>query len=160
MTKIKIDGVEIDEEKLRQIIKDNPQLIAKESGRVEIGRKSWIIDSSGEVYDDTDDRTETDDYRYNSGNYFLTQELAETYKARNEAVVRVKRAIIEANDGGKGDWGDIVQRKYCFYLNDKEVLCVGSYSGKYQTEIPHTKSREIAEKILADYKADLQLIYG
>jgi hypothetical protein len=130
--------------------------------RAEKGEKYWSVDSYGDITAYTEDNDKTDDYRYLTGNYFKEEAQAEAYKARQEAIGRVRLAILKANDGWEEDWSDDTQTKwYILYAPlQKSFFAMYCNANKYSILLPHIKSKEIAEQILADHEADLKIIFG
>ena len=69
-------------EKFPNILTDWFEEIPEESNRwrAEYGEKYWCIGGNGHIYSSTEDEHSTDSYRFNTGNYFKTEEEAEAYK--------------------------------------------------------------------------------
>lgn len=115
------------------------------------GEEYWFYDWQGNV---------TSGYAADSKgrlNAFRTKE--EAIKARDIqwAKQRVAHAIAVENDGWKPNFevGDMKNYAICIHYG----LIIDWYSSiKMQPTWMHMKSKEIAEKILAEYEADLLLI--
>ena len=92
-------------------------------------------------------------------NVYKTKEEAEKARDIQWAKQRVAHAIAVENEGWKAYWNDIKQFKYIICLN-KGLTIDRYWSTKVQPTWMYIKSREVAEKILAEHKADLLLILG
>lgn len=58
-----------------------------------------------------------DNYRYKSGNYFLTKKEAEKYRQNSLTYQQLKDIALRLNKGQKIDWYNRNQNKYYFYFD-------------------------------------------
>jgi len=75
----------------------------------------YSITSNGDDLSYFDRRQYGDDYRYNTGNYFKTEQEARDYKRRLLIEQQIKDIALNLNDGEEIDWNDSKQPK--FYIN-------------------------------------------
>lgn len=162
MTKIyKLNEIEITEDQVRQLIKDNPELLKKKGGkpwRAEGYVKYYFVTPLGEIEETNDVGGSYDNYLYLTGNYFATQEQALAYKARQEAIGRVTHKILELSDG---EYKDFNNHYWGIFAKNNEFMSKSTPMGEYYAPIlPHIASREIAEQIIKDHEADLKIIFN
>lgn len=120
------------------------------------GDKYWISTSLGDVicFTEYDNLDRVGIYR--------TKEEAE--KARDIAFAkqRVKFAIECENDGWTPNWKNSKEYKFYYYKHfDPSEICINYfYTVKEHPNYMYIKSEEIAEKILAEHREDLELIFS
>ena len=62
----------------------------------------WCVDGRGGVYCSTEDGHSVDDYRFDTGSYFKTEEEAEAYKK----YLLARQIILDDADGGRFSYGE------------------------------------------------------
>lgn len=161
MKTYKLDNIEINEDQIRQLLKDHPELLEKKSGkpwRAKKGEYYYIVDSCGYVCEEYEDGDRADDYHYLTSNYFKTKEEAEAYKARQEAIGRVRHKILKLNDG---DYKDSDNRYWVILARNNSLMSSsGTMDAYYALTLPYIASRQIAEQIIEDHEADLKIIFN
>lgn len=126
------------------------------SWRAKNGCGYWYISGYGDIFLYTEQNNDRSDYRYLTGNYFQTREEAEAYKARQEAIGRVTHAIIEANEGKRGNYAIVWRNgKYDTLLVDYEP-----HNTAVPLSMPPVLSEDIALSIISSHKEDLDLIFN
>lgn len=89
----------------------------------------YLIDDSGEILCDDDEGTNIDDFRFNTRNYFKTEEEAE--KVLNKTLIynKLKDLALKLNNGTPVDWSNGSQQKfYIYYDNQTNRLDYGFHS--------------------------------
>lgn len=158
----------VTEDQLKEIIKQNPELLKEKKGRwrAERGSKYWTIDtyggthSYGGTYFYVEDGDTADNKFYNMGNYYKTEEEAQKAKEKQLAVMRVSDAIMDYNDWEEVDWSNSNQYKhyiYYDYANNKfdigsVLFCTG------YCVLPYSKEA-LTEDFINTHKNDLKLIF-
>ena len=116
----------------------------------------------GKVRSTPENNIETDDWDYNTWNYYLTREEAEKARDKQLATVRVNDAIDELNEGWVADWGHENDYKYSIIYDHKEhkFLGISSFNLECLSNIKHIKSEKIYQQIIKKHKEDLKLIFN
>jgi len=166
MTFIELDWVKIEEEKLRQIIKEHPELVSKPSeGRYYFPKNldwAFYIRNKGGV-------TSSDVWRQNRVDQeiigmwvFQTEEQAEREIEKQKAKVRIWKYVQENWLYREPDWNNDDQFKhYIVYLHSEKYLGFDHCcSVQPQTELPFFKSREDAVKVVKACEKDLLIYFG
>lgn len=99
--------------------------------RVNLGDVYFFIDDAGYINSIYEDGGNIDDYRYNSGNYYLTKEDCEKAINVKNTEAELRNLAEELNDGEEIDWENDEQRKYqlYYYYYKKEISTnMSSYS--------------------------------
>lgn len=116
----------------------------------------YYVSSGGVIIIGYDSGKGADNYHYLTGNYFQTEQEAQTYKARQEAIGRVTHAIIEANEGQRGNYAIVWRNgKYDTLLVDYE-----RHNTTVPLSMPPVLSEDIALSIISSHKEDLDLIFN
>lgn len=76
-------------QELQEFIESLKAMEANQIGRAKYGRAYWYVDEIGQIVSTTECDTLSDNYRYESGNYYLTSEDAE----RAEKQIRLFRLL-------------------------------------------------------------------
>lgn len=116
------------------------------------GDEYWYWDVSGYVHSAK---------AYNSNgrlSTYKTEEEASKARDIQWAKQRVAHAIAVENDGWVPDWKNDNHLKNSIYLTSNMLEAEYHYMAKTQPSWMYMKSKEIAEKILAEHKEDLLLI--
>lgn len=77
----------------------------------------FLLNSDGYIESDSDWGKEIDDFRYNIGNYFETEEEVEAYKERLLIKQELKDIALELNNGKEIDWKNYKSKYYLTYDN-------------------------------------------
>lgn len=153
---LKINGKAI------ELSKETEEKIKKACGqfkvRPEMREEYWFIDND---YFDTHiwENDRMDNNCWNSGNGFFTEEEAEKELDKRRAIQRVKDYILRSGMYWEPDRDDS-DEKYFFVSYEGETKIYSYFSVvKYYSPIGYLKSKKDAEKVLADNKEDLELIF-
>ena len=102
-------------------------------GRAERGNRYFFVDSYGNECNDRDYANKQDDFRYDTGNYFLTiQELSDNIE-KSKIRAKLERLAIKLNGGRKINWNDTNTSKYkivfdfdnyCLYQESNCCQCI------------------------------------
>lgn len=79
--------------------------------RAEENETYWFITDVDSVCDDLEEKTPGDDFRYDLGNYYQTEELAQKALDKQIALTKLNDIILEKNEGWVADWSDEEQLK-------------------------------------------------
>jgi len=105
--------------------------------------------------------SEADNFRYNIGNYFLTEKECEEYKKRLLIEQQLKDIALRLNEGKKIGWEDHDQKKYHIYYNhySEEFDFLTVYY--HQIECIYCLSNKLLEVALEDIgEEDLKSYFG
>lgn len=106
----KIKELQEEINKLKEEKKPVKRWRAKENGHF------YYVDSGGTIFKIIDGCFDKDNYRYNAGNYFKTEQEAENYKEKLLIYQELKDLALELNNVEKIDWEDLKQlKKRIFY---------------------------------------------
>ena len=115
------------EEKIKEIEKQLEELkvqLTEEDKEDKYKRKRfdydkyyWFVDTFGEVCDTPECYASEDNFLFETGNYFETEEHAENYKEKLLIEQELKDIAMELNKGEKIDWENDNQYKYYLYYN-------------------------------------------
>ena len=157
----KINNVEVSEEQIRELIKDNPELKEEKKEFPQIGGKYWIISLCVETLCSTFTNDGIDNYRRDTGNFFETKYEAEKQLEKNEALARVNKYIRENDLRIKNvDWSDVDHPKY--YIDYSEINNRLNYDYFFGINglplIGELKSIEVCKQLIENCKDDLLLI--
>ena len=109
----KLKDVEAEMAKLKAII-EAP--VSYKRPRAEAYSTYYYIDRKSRILNATETGHSIDQFFYDSGNYFLTEEEAKKKLARDQAYLRMTDAIREANEGWVPDFNDRLQDKWYMLL--------------------------------------------
>ncbi len=149
------------------VIKENPSWFQEitepkqsfKRWRAEIGGEYFFVRDRGDVGGSIEEGDRLDNYRYLTLNYFQTEQEAESYKARQEAIGRVTHAIIEANEGWDPEDDDIMWT-ISWNTNGYRPLNLMHNSTMLPVLFPWMNTRGIALSIISSHKEDLDLIFN
>lgn len=82
--------------------------------RAKYGEEYWCICGNSHIYCSTEDEHSTDSYRFNTGNYFKTEEEAEAY----QKYLIARQALLDDAKGGK--WKKDGSNIYAYYDYDED----------------------------------------
>lgn len=93
--------------------------------RADYGMSYFFINNEGMVSRGIEQHRPLDDFRYNSGNYFKTEEQAEDFRENTLTKQTLKDLALELNNGVEIDWDYYYQLKYyIFYNNGLKTLSI------------------------------------
>lgn len=91
----------------------------------------YYFTSCGEIYVDCDGYCDTDNRRYELGDYFKTEEEAENVVEKFKIYTQLKDLALRLNKGEKINWSDSTQHKWGIVLdNFKNILRCYAYIGQ------------------------------
>ena len=101
--------------------------------RADLGENYYIISTSGTIIISREEKDEIDNLRYNTRNYFKTEEEAEMYLANISTYYELMDLANELNNGEEIDWENGNQPKYFFYydIRNNELIQSAYYSLKF-----------------------------
>lgn len=115
------------EEKIKEIEKQLEELkkqLTEENKKDKYKRKRfdydkyyWFVDVFGEVCDTPECYASEDNFLFETGNYFETEEQAENYKEKLLIEQELKDVAMELNLGEEIDWDNDSQDKFCVSYN-------------------------------------------
>lgn len=122
--------------------KENKRWRAKE------GYKYWFVNSSGNPdWLDEYNRDIIDNFRYDTHNYFQTEEEARRYAKVLETERQLKKFADEHND--KIDWSNVDKCKYSlYYIYVTNCVGISSISSVRDARIIYFSSRAIAQQAI------------
>lgn len=132
----KIKEIEKQLEELKEQLKEEStkEDINYERKRLEKYEHYWYLDEFGEVEETYESYCKEDDFNYNIGNYFETEEQARNYKEKLLIEQELRDIARELNKGEEIDWNDGSQDKYyllySFYADGPMRDSSSNYSKK------------------------------
>lgn len=118
--------------------KENKRWRAKE------GYKYWFVNSSGNPdWLDEYNRDIIDNFRYDTHNYFQTEEEARRYAKVLETERQLKRLADEHND--VIDWSNSLAKCYLSYNYDTQSISIDSAWARREPRVIYFSSREIVQ---------------
>ncbi len=91
----------------------------------------YYFTSCGEIYADCDGYCDTDNRRYELGDYFKTEEEAENVVEKFKIYTQLRDLALRLNKGEKINWSDSTQHKWGIVLdNFKNILRCYAYIGQ------------------------------
>jgi len=164
MTKLTLNGVEVTltQEQIDQILKENE----KKSGYPEYNTYYWYLTSYGETRRIRWVAVIDDNFRFDTGNYYETEEEAEKAAEKLQALARIRKYIRENDLGVVPDWDnlDMPFSPCCYRIGYDSFggnFFVSSVSiGRFETNIGYIKSDEAAQQVIDYCKDDLLTYFG
>jgi hypothetical protein len=162
MKTYKINNVEISEEQIKEIIKDNPELLnEKKGGRYffpKEGKKYWRVRTDGSVI-----------YESWDGNYdrdiipqgvYRTEEEVQLASAKQKAIVACWKWAQE-NAPFEPYWGDDTQTKFNVNFDHSRKTFFANYCHFFQVQftLPYFKSKKDCESFIEANKEHLELLF-
>lgn len=102
--------------------------------RFDYDKYYWFVDTFGEVCDTPECYASEDNFLFEIGNYFETEEQAENYKEKLLIEQELKDIAMELNKGKDIDWDNDRQDKFCISYN-KTFSSGLTYEIYYNTKI-------------------------
>lgn len=102
-------------EKFPNILKDwFEEIPENKRWRGKHNERYWCVDGRGGVYCSTEDGHSVDDYRFDTGSYFKTEEEAEAYRK----YITARQVLLDDAEGGK--WKKDGNNIYAYYDYDED----------------------------------------
>lgn len=161
MKTYKINNCEVSAEQIKEIIKNNPELLEeKKGGRYffpKDGEEYWIIRTDGSVTIPLDNSLIDE---FTAQGVYRTQEEAELARDKQKAIVACWKWAQE-NAPFEPDWGDDEQRKYSAYLNhaSQEHCWTWNSENQAQFTLPYFESIEDCEAFIEANEKHLELLF-
>ncbi len=134
--------VEINEEQVKEI--EKPKW---ERWRAEKNEKYYFLSDLGEIFSATDCRDKSDNFLYNTDNYFKTEEGAEEYRKkllyRQQYIDYIGEDLVT-----KDDWKDGSVWKYYAYYDFYNRIIKFDYNFNTKDVSIHSKSKEKIENFI------------
>ena len=130
---------------------DSLNTMEVEPGRAAKSERYWYISDVGMLRFTTDERSDSDDYRYECGNYYLTEEDA----SRAEKQIRLFRLLDRfSRQNGWTDeaWEDPKIAKHCIYFDhsNKKIEINSVHISRHICQV-YFPSVEIAQQAIEKY---------
>ena len=107
----------------------------------------WFVGSNGGPNWSYEINRDSDSFRYDTHNYFQTEEEARRYASVLETERQVKKFADEHND--KIDWANINQEKwYLYYSYNGYKIGISSHRWTKKSRVIYFSSEEIAEQAI------------
>lgn len=111
------------------------------------GDTYWLVGSNGETTCSYEYHRDTDNFRYDTHNYFKSEEEAQKYANVLETEKQLKKFAEEHSD--VIDWNNINQEKWCLYYNYKYYrVDIGNPCWSKDARTIFFSSKEIAEQAI------------
>ena len=113
------------------------------------GEKYWYIYNAGDIVDDTNDNSKTDEDRFSIGNCFKTQEEAKHMVEKLKVIKELKEFALE-NNKEEIDWNNEKQKKYSFNYNlrSKEFYFITNLCIKESPASVYFTSEELVKQAI------------
>lgn len=132
----------------------------------EIGQPYHYINSTGGVVFSHWDNSYNENYYYDMGNIFKTQQEAQEaldtgWVAKRKAEVKILRFIAENDLEFEPDWdNDNVNKYYVYYSHDSRSFGETGSCRQQHSILPYFKSRENAQKVIDAMTPELKVLFG
>lgn len=160
MKTYKVNNVEVSAEQIKEIIKNNPELLEKSKGGryffPKDGEEYWIIRTDGSVTIPLDSSL----IDFTAQGVYRTQEEAELARDKQKAIVACWKWAQE-NAPFEPDWGNLDTKKfYAKYFHNASKLSV-KYNRYNQAQftLPYFKSERDCEVFIEANKEHLELLF-
>ena len=126
-----------------------------------VGDTHCCIQSSGDVFSDCWEDTETDNRYFSQGNIFPTEQAAELEVKRRNLLTRFRAFRDECNDGWKPDMADVSYKKYCLFYSEMKNSLYVSYIvlGTHFHIFSYFKNEEDAERAITLFGQEIIELY-
>ena len=145
-----IEKAEKQKQELQELI-DSLNTMEVEPGRAAESERYWYISDVGMKRFTTDERRYYDDYRYECGNYYLTEEDASRSK-KQILLFRLLDRFSRQNGWTDESWKDRETCKYCIYFDHvyKQIKICDKF---YSADAPgvYFVSESIAKQAIEKY---------
>lgn len=141
--------VEVSEEQIKEIKKPKYK-----RWRAEEGEEYYFLSDLGEILSAIDCRDKSDNFLYNTDNYFKTEEGAEEYRKkllyRQQYIDYIGEDLVTEDDWKDND----ILKYYAYYDYDSNIVDIdGGIYFKFQGTI-YSKSKEKIEKFIKEFGED------
>ena len=138
-------------QELQEVIESLKAMEANQIGRAKYGRAYWYVDEIGQIVSTTECDTLSDNYRYESGNYYLTSEDAE----RAEKQIRLYRLLDRfSRQNGWTDelWKNSITGKHYIYFdyNYKSIETESVHISRHICQV-YFVSQSVAQQAIEKY---------
>ena len=146
-----IEQAEKQKQELQELI-DSLSTMEVEPGRVAKGERYWYISDVGMIRFTTDERCDSDDYRYECGNYYLTEEDASRSK-KQILLFRLLDRFSRQNGWTDEVWKNSTIEKYYIYFdyNYKSIKTESVYISRSICQV-YFISESIAKQAIEKYQ--------
>ena len=122
------------EKKYKELGEEIERLKAQSGGRCrgDFGCEYWYIDDDGDIQSDDDNDWGCDEYRFNIGNYFKTED--EAYKVLDKILIynKLRDLALRLNKGEQLNWSSGNQKKFYIYYDNQAKRLDYGYHSTYQ----------------------------
>lgn len=137
-------------QELQELI-DSLNAVEAERGRAAKGERYWYISDVGMLRFTTDERSDSDDYRYECGNYYLTEEDASRSK-KQILLFRLLDRLSRQNGWTDELWEDLkIAKHYIYFDNSYKRIEINSVRTSRHTCQVYFPSVEIAQQAIEKY---------
>jgi hypothetical protein len=158
------DGTEINitlsEEEIAKLCKKEESLWFPKNGE-----KAWYIDYANVKIYSSSMWYKNDEYyifKHKLGHIFKTEEEAKKHFALIEAKYKVRKRIVELNEGWTPDWtpdlNDGKQFKYFIIIYENKLNIDSKVATKYQPNWIYLKSRELTKQLIEELATELRIV--
>lgn len=145
-----IEQAEKQKQELQELI-DSLNAVEAERGRAAKSERYWYISNVGMLRFTTDERSDSDDYRYECGNYYLTEEDA----SRSKKQIRLFRLLDRfSRQNGWTDelWKNSIIEKYYIYFDykDKSIETESVHFSRHICQV-YFVSESVAKQAIEKY---------
>ena len=148
-----------DKENLTRILMANgfiEEVKENKRWRAEHGNKYYFFGSNIWTWDDLG--LDSDNFLYNSGNYFKTEKEAEEYKEYLLADRKIKDWILENDEEGT-DWKNFNKLKFYPIINYEYKKIDWGNSSIYKTNFYNVSSSELVQKLIKECEKELLIVF-
>jgi hypothetical protein len=122
--------------------------------------KYFFLYSDGEISSYTENGGFNDWFRFYSGNYHLTEELAEEAVKRQQAHNRIVKYIYDKGLYFEPNWKNVRENKYSIYFDfDSQKFAYESFGYKRMLKLPVLKSGEDTQQVIDNCLNDLKIFF-
>jgi hypothetical protein len=138
-----------------------PKVEAKKPTGRRIGEVYRYVNEIGAVPPKRDNHNFVDNWNWDSGNYYETEEEAKRAKERQLARVRFERRVKELNDGWEPVWDMKTENWLLVYCHDEKKLHLDKWStNQYPPREWCVKSEELAKQLRDECGDDFKIMIG
>lgn len=163
MKTYKINNVEVSADQIKEIIRNNPELLKENKGGryffPERGEWYWYVRTNGSIKNSQNFET-LDDGEFIVQGVYRTQKEAELARDKQKTIVACWKWAQE-NAPFEPDWGDGDQKKFHVIIDLSGDRIVYDYMIYYQTQftLPYFKSKKDCEAFIEANKEHLELLF-
>ena len=164
MKTYKINNVDISADQIKEIIKNNPELLKENKGGKyffpDLGQWFWYICPDGSISSMLNNVTSDVASKFIAQGVYRTQKEAELARDKQKAIVACWKWAQE-NAPFEPDWGDEEQKKFYIYSTRYALKYLCTWEAQTQTQfiLPYFKSEEDCEAFIEANKEHLELLF-